>query len=106
MGLFDGVEVIRVELDPDDTRVCDYCNVACAVFEEPDIPRPQKPEEIPEWVRRRVKEGRLNVVTECHVSDYGLLCEKCKEDINREGDQVPIYKSYRIGDTYDWGIEK
>jgi hypothetical protein len=44
--------IIRVELDPGDPRVCDYCN-------------------------RLLVDEDAKVVEDCHSTDWGLMCSKC-----------------------------
>ena len=44
--------IIRVDLDQDDPRVCDYCN-------------------------KLLVNNEATVVDECHSTEYGLMCSKC-----------------------------
>jgi hypothetical protein len=58
--------VIRVELAPGDPRVCDYCN-------------------------KFLVDDKALTVSECHTTDYGLMCSHCIGSIK------PI-KSYTKGE--------
>lgn len=67
-----GVLVITVHLDPDDTRVCDYCNSNLMVWDSEE-----------QQANGTIKKGKnaLVVRKRCHSTLYGLVCDKCKGDI-------------------------
>jgi len=66
----DGVNVIMVCLAPDDPRVCDYCDELLMAWDG-DERQPGG----------TIKMGKnaLVVRRRCHSTDYGLMCDRCKE---------------------------
>jgi hypothetical protein len=65
----DGCNVIAVMLDPQDARVCDYCNEVLISWDGDE----RMPDE-------SVKPGRnaLVVRRRCHSTDHGLVCDGCR----------------------------
>ena len=59
-----------VRLDPDDPRVCDYCNELLMAWEGDE----RQPD-------GTIKEGKnaLVVRRRCHSTDYGLMCDGARE---------------------------
>jgi hypothetical protein len=86
--------VIAVVLDPEDTRVCDYCNDVLISW---DVDERQP--------NGTIKEGKnaLVVRRRCHSTDYGLMCDRCRGDIE-------ALKTFEAGDVVRadfWGsLEK
>jgi hypothetical protein len=78
-----GEPVIFVRLDPDDARVCDYCNDVLIVFDD--------------------DAGALKVVKRCHSTSYGLMCDKCRG-------KIKAIRTYELGELVRadfWGnLEK
>jgi hypothetical protein len=76
-----GCNVITVMLDLEDTRVCDYCNEVLISWDG-DERRPDG----------TIKEGKnaLVVRRRCHSTDYGLMCDRCREKIR-------AIKTYELG---------
>ena len=69
--------IIKVELNPGDPRVCDYCNTDLV-------------------------DNEAVVVKDCHSTDYGLMCSSCIGTIEpiksyREGDDVSNEAWYKGG---------
>jgi hypothetical protein len=64
-----GCNVIAVVLDPEDTRVCDYCNDVLISWEVDE----RQPD-------GTIKPGRnaLVVRRRCHSTDHGLVCDGCR----------------------------
>ena len=67
--------IIRVELDPGEPRVCDYCN-------------------------RMLVDEDARCVEECYSTDYGLMCPKCLGTIDtisthKKGDIVSEERWYK-----------
>ena len=67
--------IVKVELDPGDPRVCDYCN-------------------------RLLVDHEAKVVEECHSTEYGLMCVKCIGSIkpissHKQGDIVSKERWYK-----------
>jgi hypothetical protein len=89
-----GCNVIAVVLDPEDTRVCDYCNEVLISWDEDE-----------RQTDGTVKPGRnaLVVRRRCHSTDYGLVCEGC-------GGGIEALRTFEAGDVVradSWGnIEK
>jgi len=68
----DDLSVITVRLDPEDTRVCDYCNDVLMVWEGKGRQRGS--------TTKKVKNA-LVVRKRCHSTKYGLVCDRCKADL-------------------------
>ena len=69
--------IIRVELDPGDPRVCDYCN-------------------------RLLVDEDARCVEDCHSTEYGLVCNRCLGSIesissHKQGDMVAEERWYKGG---------
>ena len=76
------VSVIAVLLDPEDTRVCDYCNDVLIVWGGGE-----------QQLNSEAKKGKnaLIVRKRCHSTLYGLVCDKCKGDMQ-------ALRTYEAGD--------
>jgi len=78
-----GCNVIAVMLDPEDTRVCDYCNELLIAWDGDE----RQPD-------GTTKEGKnaLVVRRRCHSTDYGLMCDRCR-------DGIEALKTFEAGDV-------
>ena len=112
-----GIPLIRIILDDDDPRVCDYCNETLVVPEEHEVIEDdlseyacktcgvifgaldggtERSKQIAKsFAQEHIKiTKRLKVLRECYATEYGLICAKCCPNI-------PILRHWKAGETYD-----
>lgn len=65
------ISVIMMELGPEDTRVCDFCDEVLIVWDDDELNK--------DGVKKR--KNALVVKKRCHSTSCGLICDSCKGDI-------------------------
>ena len=79
----DGLAVIEIRLDPNDPRVCDYCNELLISWDGDE----RQPD-------GKIREGKnaLVVRKRCHSTDYGLMCDRYRGNIK-------ALRTFEVGDV-------